>query len=171
MQLRKTLDDVAGMLRNLNVPFALIGAMALSEHNHARATQDIDFMIPEESVATVMAGMAALGYTVFFQSENVLQLQGPGSVDFLIARRPISRAMLANAKAGPKTHVPCVSAEDIIGLKMQAYKNDPKRELQDKADIQALIEKNGLDWDKVKYYADHFQEWPFIEDLRKRVGK
>lgn len=68
--------------------------MALSEHHHARATQDIDFLIPDENVAEVKKGVLALGYSVFFESENVVQFQGPGMVYFLIAKRPISRAML-----------------------------------------------------------------------------
>lgn len=64
-----------------------------------------------------------------------------------------------------------MSAEDLIGLKIQAYKNDPKRELQDKADIQALIEKNNLDWNQVEFYANQFHEWPVLLEIRKRVGK
>ena len=62
----------------------------------------------------------------------------------------------------------CLSAEAIVGLKIQAYKNDPTREYQDKADIQSLIVKHGstLDWNEIKTYADLFQEMPFLEKLR-----
>ena len=47
--------------------------------------------------------------------------------------------MLVSAKDSSKLSVRVVSPEDIIALKIQAYKNDPNRELKDKADIQELI--------------------------------
>jgi predicted nucleotidyltransferase len=66
--------------------------------------------------------------------------------------------------------IKCVGPEDLIGLKIQAYKNDPRRELQDRADIQRLIETTpSLDWERIKDYADLFSEWPTIEDLRRRA--
>jgi predicted nucleotidyltransferase len=64
--------------------------------------------------------------------------------------------------------IKCVKAEDLIGLKIQAYVNDPKRELQDKADIAALIDRSrDLDWERIKEYADLFSEWPTLERLRR----
>ena len=35
-------------------------------------------------------------------------------------------------------------AEDLIGLKIQAYKKDPSREFQDKADILSLLRQNQI---------------------------
>lgn len=55
--------------------------------------------------------------------------------------------------------------EDIIGLKIQAYKNDASRELQDKADIQKLLAWPKINLVEVKKYADLFCEWPVIEKL------
>lgn len=54
---------------------------------------------------------------------------------------------------------------DIIGLKIQAYKNDASRELQDKADIQKLLAWPKINLVEVKKYADLFCEWPVIEKL------
>src|SRR4051812_44010576 len=115
--LRHTLIQISQMLDENQIPFALIGAMALSEYEQNRATRDVDMLIPEEFVDQVKSNMLSLGYSLFHQSEEVLQYQGQGMVDFLIARRPISRAMIATAKPGAKSKLPCVSAEDLIGLK------------------------------------------------------
>ena len=60
-----------------------------------------------------------------------------------------------------------LKAEDIIGLKIQAYKNDGSRELQDKADIQKLLALPNLDLDTIKKYADLFDEWSVIEKLQR----
>ena len=66
--------------------------------------------------------------------------------------------------------VPVVLIEDLIGLKIQAYKNDSKREFQDKADIQSLLDKYpNLNFDKIKEYADLFSEWNFINELRNKL--
>lgn len=43
-------------------------------------------------------------------------------------------------------------------------------EIQDKADIQALLKSvQALDFNLIKKYADMFDEWDFISELRKRI--
>jgi hypothetical protein len=40
--------------------------------------------------------------------------------------------------------------------------------LRDKADIAALIEKNSnLNWSLIKQYADLFDQWQVIEEIRQ----
>lgn len=74
--------------------------------------------------------------------------------------------MLKQANENRELGVYVVRPEDIIGLKIQAYKNDPARELQDKADIQKLLQLPDLNLEQVKKYSDLFNEWPTIEKLR-----
>jgi hypothetical protein len=58
----------------------------------------------------------------------------------------------------------------LIGLKIQAYKNDSSREFQDKADIQFLIKTQAdLNWDLIKSYADLFEEWEVINEIKAKV--
>lgn len=70
------------------------------------------------------------------ESAEVLQYSGIGYVDLLIARRPISKEILKLSNRGGPEGINFVRAEDLIGLKIQAYKNDKSRVFQDKADIQ-----------------------------------
>jgi hypothetical protein len=78
--------------------------------------------------------------------------------------------MLADAKILPNMGLKYLLAEDLIGLKIQAYKNDRRRELQDKADIQNLMRKNpGLDYNRIKQNADIFEEWETLQQLRKTM--
>src|SRR5690606_38628291 len=98
-----------------------------------------------------------------------LHLSGDGQLDVLFANRPLSQKMIRRALPMNSFPVPVVSAEDIIGLKIQAYKNDSKREFQDKADIQSLIDSvENLDFKLIKEYADLFNEWVCIEELRSQ---
>ena len=62
--------------------------------------------------------------------------------------------------------IPVLDASDIIGLKIQAYSNNPKRLLQDLADIQKLMETNKIDWQRVQSYAEAFNEWERVKALR-----
>lgn len=158
------------VLTQLKVPHALIGGMALSEYGYGRGTQDVDWLIPEEKIQDVLTHFQSEGFTVFHQSENVLQFTGKAEVDFLIARRPVSRSMLENARYSESLDLPVILPEDLIGLKIQAYSGNPTRKSKELSDIQELAERlPNLDWEKVKFYADHFDEWPTLELIQKAL--
>ncbi|OGQ36676.1 MAG: hypothetical protein A3F16_03535 [Deltaproteobacteria bacterium RIFCSPHIGHO2_12_FULL_43_9] len=170
MNLKELLVTVHEALQSANIEHALIGAFAMACYGIQRATGDIDFLIDEEDKNKAIEVLGKIGFTVFYQSDEVLQLQGPGNIDFLIARRPLSREMLKEAKPFPSLNIKSVSLEDIIGLKIQAYRNNPKREFRDKADIISIIETNyKLNWDKIKQYADIFNAWEEISQLRNKT--
>lgn len=166
------LDSVHGRLEAAGVDHALIGAFALAAWGVQRATNDVDFLIDGAKAAVARQALESNGFTVFHASDDVLQMAGPGPVDFVLARRPLSLAMLTRASARTFRGIKCVEPEDLIGLKIQAYKNDPRRELQDRADIQRLIGVSpSLDWARIRQYAELFSEWPAVEDLRRRAER
>jgi hypothetical protein len=172
MDLKQLLKHAHDILTQAQIDHALIGGIALGAYGVQRFTNDIDFLIAGELRLQTRAAFIQYGFSVYYESVEVLQLEGSGQIDILFANRPISRQLIADAKPIPGFGIKCVSAEGIIGLKIQAYKNNPKREFQDKADILALIEKNEqLDWSLLKTYADHFNEWGTIEEMRKRLGR
>ena len=155
-------------LLELKVPHALIGGMALSEYGYGRGTQDVDWLIPEEFVETVKTKFLSLNFTIFYQSEDVLQCTGTSEVDFIVARRPMSREMIENAKPSKALQLDVVQAEDLIGLKIQAYVGNPKRRNKELSDIQELIDRcPNLDWAKVKKYADLFGEWTTVNEMKE----
>jgi Nucleotidyltransferase of unknown function (DUF6036) len=168
IDLRKTLTLVSNLLKQNGIPHALIGGFALAVHGVNRATIDIDFLADGTRRHEIQKLMIENGFNLNFSSEEVLQFTGVGFVDILLANRPLSQQMLQNAKLEKNLSVYVLNVEDLIGLKIQAYSNDPSRELQDKADIQSLILKHpGLNWSTVQKYADLFNQWPTIEKLRK----
>lgn len=76
--------------------------------------------------------------------------------------------MLKNAKDNSQLGVYVLQAEDIIGLKIQAFVNDVDREHKDLNDIQELVNKGqGLNWEKIEKYADMFKVWHKISYLKK----
>lgn len=172
MDLLKTLLLAHDALERAGVTHALIGAFALGALGVPRATADVDLLIDGERLAEARAALLGAGFSVFAESENVLQLSGAGAVDCLLARRAPTRAMLADAWIVPSLGVRCVRAEDLIGLKVQSYVNDPRRELKDQADIESLVRSGAtIDWEKVKRHADLFDQWTIVEAIKTRAAR
>lgn len=170
MEIQDTLSLAKRSLEKEGVKFALIGGFALAAHGVIRATQDIDLLVEGSKKAEAKKSLGGAGFKLVFENCEVLHFSGPGQLDILLANRESTLDMLRRAKLINDFPIPVVSAEDLIGLKIQAYKNDPDREFQDKADIQSLLKVvASLDFDLVKKYADLFDEWDFISKLRKRI--
>ncbi len=165
--LRETLEKAAKALQSKNIPFALIGGFALGSHGIHRATQDVDFLVAGEHKEEAKQSLLEIGFKVVYQSNEVLQLEGPGYLDILFANRPLSLEMLSQAVDSSISGIKVVSPEGIIGLKIQAYMNDEDRKLQDLADIQNLINLDQIDLANVKKYADLFNQWDVVKALRK----
>lgn len=171
MQLKNVLQSIKKLFDDARIDFALIGGLAVGGHGYLRFTNDIDLLIHEEDREKAKSLLVAKGYSIFSENAEFLQLHGACPVDLQIARRPISKKMLVNAVTLPGLAVKYLRAEDLIGLKIQAYSTNPKREFKEKADIQALIERlhSQLNWEQIKGYADLFGKWDEIESIRRKV--
>jgi hypothetical protein len=170
MNLRSTLKIAHTLLKNNQIDHALIGGLALACYGSTRATIDLDLLIHEDHKLSVKKLLTDNGFNLVHESDEVLQFSGIGYVDIILARRPISQKILSDANTGGPEGIKFVKTEDLIGLKIQAYSNDPSRELQDKADIQFLIENvPDLDWQRIKTYADLFNQWEVINEIKNKI--
>jgi hypothetical protein len=165
VNLRKTLELAHTLFTKNNVSHALIGGFAMACYGHFRATADIDFLVDGDKKDLVKKILTDAGFNLVHESSEVLQFTGIGYLDVLLANRPLSKEMLKAATENKDLGVHVLRPEDIIGLKIQAYKNDSSRELQDKADIQKLLSLKDLDLKQVQKYADLFGEWTEIQKL------
>lgn len=170
MNLKSTLKLAHSLLEQHGIDHALIGGLALACYGSTRATIDVDLLIHEEHRNKVKELFDKQGFTLMHEGPEVLQFAGVGYVDVLLARRPISQKMLFNANTEGPEGIHYLKTEDLIGLKIQAYVNDPSREFQDKADIQFLLEAvDDLDWDKLKSYADLFGQWEALNGIKSKI--
>ncbi len=169
MDLRQTLKLVHDLFVKAKIEHALIGGLGLACYGSTRATVDLDLLIHEKDQQKANEILTKNGFNSVNQTEEVMQFSGFGFVDLLIARRPISQEILKHSNSGGPEGIKFVRPEDLIGLKIQAYKNDSSREFQDKADIQFLIESQAsMNWELIKTYADLFNEWEVISEIRKK---
>jgi len=150
-------------------PPALIGGLALAAHHVVRATSDIDFLVASEDGDQLHTALLALGYVCLHRSDDAANyLRGDEGLDFLYAHRPLARDLLQAAEEhmlGP-VQVRVVSVEGLIGFKLQALVNNPKRP-HDRDDIRKLLRENRstLDMQQVKRYFTLFDRVALMEEL------
>jgi len=162
-----------------NIDFALIGGFALQAAGVTRTTLDIDMLILSTDSAKIKKIMLTHGYELIHESEDVLNFVSEkfelGRVDFLIAHRKYTLAMLCRAEEKTvfqgKVSIKVLKVEDQIGLKVQSSSNDPKRYHQDMADIRLLIENNykKLDMKVVDEYFTLFNRQNELRNIEKEL--
>jgi hypothetical protein len=59
-----TLDAVIDALNAANVGYALCGGLAVNLHGHARATRDIDLLVPQGQLDAARAALRPLGFDI-----------------------------------------------------------------------------------------------------------
>lgn len=165
--LKRTLEIARTSLAGEGIGFALIGGFALGAYGIHRATDDIDLLVDGSKREAARSVLVKNGFALRFESKEVMQFEGPGYLDLLLANRPLTLEMLSKPKTELLLGLPVVAVEGLIGLKIQAFKNDPQRRLQELADIEKLLAIKPIDLGKVKVYADLFDAWPEIKALVK----
>ena len=163
MEFRFVLERLLEGFDRLGLRYAVIGGFAMGALGAPRATQDLDFLVHQEDTPRLHELLTGLGYRRIHHSENVSQYEGEslawGCLDFVHAFRELALDMLGRAVEKPvfsgTRGIRVLRPEDIIGLKVQAMVNQPKRKDRETADIQALAAANAdLDWERVtQFYA------------------
>ena len=173
MNLKEVLKTLIAKFHERKIDLILSGGLALSTMNIFRFTKDIDFLVSEESKTTIHKIMTDLGYELQdFSSDEIKSYVSPvkvfGQVDFLLARRKYTKAMMKRAVKKEvfdgEYQIKTLRPEDLIGLKIQAIYNDSEnRYLIDAPDIQRLLalHKDKMDMKLVREYFKIFG----MEDL------
>jgi predicted nucleotidyltransferase len=126
--------ELAAALEDRAIDYALIGDLALGPRGFPRGTIDVDFLVDANKVPRIRALMRERHAEVVVEDEEFSSyVDGGVRTDFQHARRPVSREMLTRAERVDfdGKSIVVIQAEDLIGLKVQAYHNNPKR-LQDR---------------------------------------
>ena len=176
MNFKVILKNLLSRFSEAGVEVALSGGLALSTMGVFRFTRDIDFVVLEEWVEAVDRVMVELGYEKQgFSTQEIVSYISPlkvfGQVDFLVARRKYTRAMLKRALEmsvlDGEVTVKALLPEDLIGLKLQAIVNDPKNRYGvDAPDIQRLLKlrRSSMDMNLVREYFRLFEKESLLDE-------
>ena len=176
MNLKEALKILIAKFNEQKIDFVLSGGLALSTMNIFRFTKDIDLLIFEKSREKVHEIMIKLGYELQdFSSTEIISYLSPlrvfGQVDFLLAKRKYTKAMMRRAAVkdvfNGEFQVKTLRIEDLIGLKIQAIFNDPEnRYLIDAPDIQRLlsIHQNNIDLEIIREYFKIFDKEALLDE-------
>lgn len=154
--------------RLAGIRHAAVGGIALVAHGVVRATSDLDFLVSLEDATSLGDCMQRLGFRSLHTSRDAANYVRDGfRVDFLFASRPIARRLLESAQVRELAGhpLPVVQVEGLIGLKLQALVNDPRRQ-QDAVDIRSLLRahRDRLDREEVQEYFALFDRAQLLAD-------
>ena len=161
MDFARTFGLVASFLEQQGFPVAVVGALALHGHGVTRATVDLDLVTSAGAQDGLVAFLEAQGYETLHRSQgysNHLHADAElGRLDLVYVDARTAQRLFAGCAprlelGDREALVP--RAEHLIAMKVQAFKNDPSRELQDLADVQSLLRVPGLDEAEVRGYFE-----------------
>lgn len=175
---KKTLELILKDFSQNNIRYSLIGGFALGLFGISRTTVDLDFLVHKDDVDKIDKIMKDYQYECVYKTENVSQYVSPvkifGEIDFIFAKGKISIEIIDRAISmsifDGKMLIKVARPEDIIGLKIQALVNNPKRELNEYLDIELLINhfKKDLDWKLIEEYFKIFKLEKKYKEIRKK---
>ena len=163
------LRELHAALTASELAYCLIGGVAVNAYGRVRGTLDLDLMIYSEAASQAQQIVESLGFRSLAPGDDIASyVRGNTRLDFLIARRPIARDLLARAgtiEFGGDA-IPVIPIEGLLGLKIQAFNDNPSR-LQDLDDIVQLVRlhRDRLNLDELRRYFRLFDRESVLDDI------
>ncbi len=165
-----TMRRLAAAMSELQIPFAIAGAMAANAHGHKRTTADVDILIRREDLQRFKDRFLGLGWVDKFQgSKNFRDAVNNINVDALIVGgypgdglpKPVAFPPPETVSWTNTEGLPFISLEALIELKL-ASGMTAKHRPRDLDDVIQLIRVNRLPQSYTEklnpYVADAYRE-------------
>lgn len=148
---QKALEKLTSRLAESEIPYAVVGAMALNEYGYRRVTEDVDVLLTPEGLAAFKERWLGRGYSEKFPgSRGLRDTENAVDVDVVLAGeypgdgKPKPVAFPDPAEASRRgARVRLLPIERLIELKLASGLSAPHR-LRDLADVLELIRVGGL---------------------------
>lgn len=142
----KALWKIARRLKEIGVPYAVVGGMALFRHGFRRFTEDVDILVTKAGLRTIHEKLDGLGYLPpFTKSKNLRDTEFGVKIEFLISGefpgdgkpKPISFPV-PNGVGLEADGINYIGLPKLVDLKLASGMTAPGR-LKDLADVLELI--------------------------------
>ena len=146
---------MAEQCREADAPFVLVGGFAVNFHNVTRNTEDVDFLMTEESFEKARPRLAEAGYSQMMKQHLYARLRKESDsagrfldIDILFTNPETFNTILKGARdleLGPEK-IKVVSLQHLMAMKLHSLKNNPEgREDPDVSDLVKLVRFNQVD--------------------------
>ncbi len=169
----ETMQRLAAALREVNVPFAFAGAMAVNAHGHQRTTADVDVLMTRENLQRFKDRWSGLGWVdLFTGSKGFRDTANNIKVDVLLTGefpgdglpKPVAFPVPESVAESRNDGLPFVNLPALIELKLACAMTTTHRP-RDLDDVIQLIRINELTPEYAErlnpYVREKFVElWP-----------
>jgi hypothetical protein len=168
--IHQAMSRLTKALGEMQIPFAIAGAMAANAHGHRRTTADVDILISREDLARFKERHLGLGWVDKFEgSKNFRDAVTNVNIDALLVGqypgdgqpKPVAFPPPAGVAEIGEDGIPYISLGALFELKLASGMTASHR-MQDLADAMQLIRINKLPKDYAEtlnpYVADKFRE-------------
>ena len=140
------LRKITERLRELNIPYAVAGGMAMFYHGFRRFTEDVDILVTRDGLARLHRELEGRGYVPLFPgSKNFRDAETGVRIEFLVAGdypgdgkpKPVAFPD-PNRAATEAEGIRWLNLATLVELKLASGMTAPHR-LKDLADVQELI--------------------------------
>ena len=142
----QALRSITSRLSQLDIPYAVVGGMALFRHGFRRFTEDVDLLVTRDGLKKIHESLEGLGYLPPFpKSKNLRDTELGVRIEFLIAGqfpgdgKPKPVAFPDPERSSFDDHgIRYLTLPALIELKLASGISDGNR-MKDLADVQELI--------------------------------
>ncbi|MDP9194116.1 MAG: hypothetical protein M3P06_20660 [Acidobacteriota bacterium] len=147
---QRALEILARRLEELEIPYAIVGAMAMNEYGYRRVTEDVDVLLTREGLDRFRQRWLGRGYVEKFPGSRGLRDTEHGvPIDIVVTGdypgdgrpKPVAFPDPADARRGSRVRL--LPLHKLIELKLASGMSAPHR-LRDLADVLELIRVTGL---------------------------
>ena len=161
-----SLRRIARRLDALNLPYAVVGGLALYEHGYERLTVDVDLLVTPESLKTIHDRLEGLGYVPPFAGSKQLRDTDNGvRIEFLITGafpgdgRPKPVAFPDPTTVSIESDgISYINLPTLIELKLASGMTGGVLRIKDFGDVVAIMQARSLAAD----FADQLN--PYVRD-------
>jgi len=160
-----SLRSITEKLDALNIPYVVVGGMAMFLHGYRRFTEDVDLLVTPEGLKAIHEALEGRGYLPPFTGSKQLRDTVNGvRIEFLVTGgfpgdgkpKPVAfpdpvecSQLIGNMR--------CLKLENLLELKLASGMTNPGR-LKDLADVQEMIRHLNLPLKQVDSLNPYVQE-------------
>ncbi len=141
-----SLRGITDRLASLNLPYAIVGGMALVAHGYRRTTEHVEVLVTADGLKTIHDSLTGLGYRpVFEKSKNLRDVDTGVRIEFIVTGqypgdgKPKPVAFPDPSKVSLEIdNIRYANLPTLVELKLASGMTNPGR-LRDLADVQELI--------------------------------